>query len=380
MKEFAFSVPQDIVFGVGSVRKLPELLQKSGVDRVLVISGPHLNKMGVVKQITDLIASSGIRFETFTETEANPSIETVNAATELFLRNGANGLVALGGGSPIDTAKAVGALAAFGGKITDYEGAQKIPGKITPLIAIPTTAGTGSEVTGAAVITDRSRNYKFPITSVHLIPKAAILDPALIMSLPAGIAAATGVDAIVHALEAYISKAASPFSDAMAEKALELIGGNIRAFVKDRSNEEAACAMLAGSTFAGISFLWGKLGDVHAMALPLGGFFNIAHGIAVAVLLPVIVEFNAAADTGKYEKIYRYIAENPATEFKPELLAGEIRKLNESLGIPKNLSELGVDPAKIPDMAGQAMKSGNIPVNPVETTIEDVKTLYHQAM
>lgn len=380
MNDFTFSVPQEILFGQGSLQKLPSVMEKLGSKHTFIISGPHLNKMGVVKRVSDILAQAGVSCDAFTETEGNPSVETVDKATAAFQASGADSLIALGGGSPMDVAKAVGVLAKYGGSITEYEGGGKVPGDIIPLVAVPTTAGTGSEVTAFSVITDHSRNYKLTVFSYKLIPSYAILDPDMITSLPASVAAATGVDAMVHALEAYLSTAASPFSDAMAEKALELIGGNIRAFVANRSNVEAAKAMLAGSLFAGIAFSWARLGDVHAMAHPLGGFFNVPHGVANAILLPVVVDYNALADTGKYEKIYRYIAKDPEEKFTTDMLAAEIRSLTASLGIPKNLTEVGVTGDKIPAMAQDAMKSGNIAVNPRSTTQKDIENLYKKAM
>ena len=195
-------------------------------------------------------------------------------------------------------------------------------------------------------------------------------------------AAACGIDAFIHAEEAYVSTAASPFSDAMAEKAMELIGGNIRRFVARRTDLEAAEAMLTGSLFAGIAFSFARLGNVHAMSHPVSAFFNVAHGVANAVLLPVIVEYNALADHGRYEKIYNYISEEeePVKDFKPEMLVEEIKKLNASLGIPKTLSEVGVTEDKIPQMAADAMKSGNIAANPRQTTLKDVEMLYRKAL
>lgn len=380
MKEFTFSVPQDILFGQGSLAKLPSVMEKLGSEHTFIISGPHLNKMGTVGRVKEIVEQAGLSCDTFTETEGNPSVETVDKATAAFLASGADSIIALGGGSPMDVAKAVGVLAKYGGSITEYEGGGKVPGDIVPLVAIPTTAGTGSEVTAFSVITDHSRNYKLTVFSYKLIPSYAILDPELLLSLPASVAAATGVDAMVHALEAYISTAASPFSDAMAEKALELIGGNIRAFVANRSNVEAAGAMLAGSLFAGIAFSWARLGDVHAMAHPLGGYFNVPHGVANAILLPVVVEYNALADQGKYETIYRMIAREPEEVFYVDMLAAEIRSLTESLGIPGSLSEVGVTEDKIPAMAEDAMKSGNIAVNPRSTRKEDIEALYRQAL
>ena len=329
-----------------------------------------------------LLAEAGIQASAFTDCEANPSVETVDKATAQFKESGADFIVAYGGGSPMDVAKAVGVLAKFGGSITEYEGAHKVPGDIVPLIAIPTTAGTGSEVTAFSVITDHSRQYKLTVFSYKLLPAYAILDADLITTVPAPTAAACGMDALIHALEAYISTAASPFSDAMAEKAMELIGGNIRRYVANRTDIEAAQAMLVGSLFAGIAFSFARLGNVHAMSHPVSAHFNVAHGVANAILLPTIVDYNALADHGKYRKIYNYIAQLPlgADEFESFMLADEIRDLNDILGIPASLSEVGVKEDAIPAMAADAMKSGNIAVNPRSSKLEDIEMLYRKAM
>ena len=381
MKDFTFSVPQNIIVGKGSLRRLPELSKELGGTHAFIISGPHLNKIGVVKSCKEALEAAGIAVGVFTETEGNPSVTTVEKATAAFLESGADFLIALGGGSPMDVAKAVGVVAKYGGSITDYEGGGKVPGKMIPLIAIPTTAGTGSEVTAFSVITDHSRNYKLTVFSYELIPAYAILDAELITTVPASVAAACGIDAMVHALEAYISTAASPFSDAMAEKALELIGENIRRYVANRADMEAAEGMLVGSLFAGIAFSWARLGNVHAMSHPVSAFFDVPHGVANAILLPTIVAYNALADHGKYKKVYNYISEVAAgSDFAPEQLAEKLVELNESLGIPKKLSDVGVTEDKLDAMADDAMKSGNIAVNPRTTTKEDILMLYHEAM
>lgn len=382
MEEFAFSVPQNIVAGKGTIKKLPEVAAKLGGKKAFIISGPHLNKIGAVAACEALLAEAGIQAAAFTDCEANPSVETVDKATAQFKESGADFIVAYGGGSPMDVAKAVGVLAKFGGSITEYEGAHKVPGDIVPLIAIPTTAGTGSEVTAFSVITDHSRQYKLTVFSYKLLPAYAILDADLITTVPAPTAAACGMDALIHALEAYLSTAASPFSDAMAEKAMELIGGNIRRYVANRKDMEAAQAMLVGSLFAGIAFSFARLGNVHAMSHPVSAYFNVAHGVANAILLPTIVDYNALADHGKYRKIYNYIAQIPlgTDEFESFMLADEIRSLNDILGIPASLSEVGVKEEAIPAMAADAMKSGNIAVNPRASKLEDIEMLYHQAM
>lgn len=382
MKDFTFKIPQNIEFGMGSLNKLPEILKGSNSNHVFLISDRGLETIGVVKKIQDIIENGGIKCTTYLEVKPNPTISIVDEATALYKECGATSIVALGGGSPLDVAKAVGVLANHGGKITDYEGNHKVPGPVVPTIAIPTTAGTGSEVTASCVITDESRNYKMTVFSYENLPKYVVLDPQLIMTAPASIAASCGVDALIHAMEAYISRNASPFSDAMAEKAMELIGKNLRRFVANRQDEEAACAMMAGCNFAGISFAWARLGNVHAMSHPVSGYFNVPHGVANSILLPTVFEYNALADNGRYEVIYNYIREGNEVinGFKPEMLVEEIKKLNNDLGIPKSLSEVGVKEEMIEAMAKDAMMSGNIPANPRQTNIKDIIELYKKAL
>ncbi|MGG5371998.1 iron-containing alcohol dehydrogenase [Enterococcus sp. AZ196] len=382
MKDFTFKVPQSIEFGIGSLKKLPEILKENQSEHVFLISDRGLEGLGVVKKIQDIIEAAGISCTTYLGTIPNPTVAVVNESAALYKECGATSIVALGGGSSMDVAKTTGVLAKYGGEITDYEGLYKVPGPVVPIIAIPTTAGSGSEVTASAVITDEARNYKMSVISYEMLPKYALLDPELIMTAPASIAAACGIDALIHAMEAYVSRNASPFTDAMAEKAMTLIGGNLRQFVANRQDEEAACAMMAGSTFAGMAFAWAKLGNVHAMSHPLSAYFHIAHGVANAILLPTIVEFNALADRGRYETIYNFIREKkePAADFSPQLLIDEIKKLNADLGIPSCLSEMGVTEDKIPEMAEDAMKSPNVAVNPRLTTIKDIIDLYQKAL
>ena len=285
-------------------------------------------------------------------------------ATAKYLESGADFIVAFGGGSPMDVAKAVGVVAKYGGSVTDYEGAHKVPGPIVPLIAIPTTAGTGSEVTAFSVITDHSRNYKLTVFSYEILPKYAILDAELITT------------------------------DALAEKAMALIGKNIRRFVANRNDIEAAEAMMTGSLFAGIAFSFARLGNVHAMSHPVSAFFDVPHGVANAVLLPVIAEYNALADHGKYLTIYNDISPIPAyaDEFEPMMLVDAIRELCTDIGIPENLT-IAINNAsktgtvtkeeiesRIEPMAVDAMKSGNIAVNPRASRQCDIEMLYRRAL
>jgi alcohol dehydrogenase len=394
MNTFNFSVPQDITVGKGSLAKLPEIAKKLGGSHAFIISGPHLAKMGLVEKAADYLKTVDIKTDAFTEIEANPSVATVEKATEKFKESGADFIVAFGGGFPMDVAKAVGVVAKYGGSITEYEGAHKVPGPIIPLIAIPTTAGTGSEVTAFSVITDHSRDYKLTVFSYELLPAYAILDAELITTAPASVAAACGIDAFIHAEEAYISTAASPFSDAMAEKAMALIGKNIRRFVANRGDMEAAEAMMVGSLFAGIAFSFARLGNVHAMSHPVSAFFDVPHGVANAVLLPVVAEYNALADHGRYLTIYNDISPVPAytDDFEPMMLVDAIHSLCADIGIPENLT-IAINQAsktgevtreeiesKIEAMAVDAMKSGNIAVNPRFSRQCDIEMLYKKAL
>lgn len=382
MDSFSFTIPQNIKFGAGTLDLLPDLAKELGKSKGYIISGPHLNKIGMVAKCRKALKNAGMESECFTETEGNPSTDTVVKATEGFKKSNADFIVAFGGGSPLDVAKAVAVLATYGGNIVDYEGAGKVMGPVVPMIAIPTTAGTGSEVTVFSVITDHSRNYKLTVVSNYLLPAYVILDPDLIATVPANTAAACGIDAMVHALEAYISKAASPFSDIFAREALRLIGGSIRDYVADRSNPAACESMMVGSLFAGIAFSHARLGNVHAMSHPVSAYFDVPHGVANAILLPTVVDFNKdAADPEKYRYIYGCISKDMGADinFTPDMLATEIRMLNYELGILPTLSDIGVTSDKFEQMADDAMKSGNIQCNPQFTMKNDILKLYEQA-
>lgn len=377
---FRYTIPQDIQFGFGALQQVPSMLSGRHTQ-VLLISDHGLEQVGTVGKVCGLLAENGIGCTPFLDVIPNPTTDVVEAAVNRFLASGATAILALGGGSPMDVAKAAGIVAKYGGKIKDYDGAHKVPGSIVPIYAIPTTAGTGSEATAFSVITDPAENYKFTVFSYELLPQHVILDPELIMSLPMGVAASTGIDAMIHALEAYISRLATPFSDAMAEKALELIGRNIRRFVACREDSNAAGAMMLGSHFAGIAFSWARLGNVHAMSHPVSAFYHVAHGVANSVLLPAVLEYNALADTGKYEKIYHYICRSAAqAPFTPAMLVDEVKVMLTDFGIPLHLSAVGVTEAHLNQMVADAMKSGNILANPRQSNAAEIRRLYLAAM
>lgn len=381
MKDFNFNILQNCEFGMGALKKLPDILKACGSDNVLLISDRGLEAIGVVAKVKEIIVAAGLKYNEYLDVVPNPTTDVVAACGKIYKDSGATSMLALGGGSPMDVAKVVGVVAKYGGSVTDYEGVGKVPGPIDPMIAIPTTAGTGSEVTVAAVITDEARNYKLSVLSPFISPKYAVLDPELIMTAPPSIAAACGIDAFIHAMEAYINTAATPFTDAMGEKAMELIGANIRRFVANRKDEDAACAMMLGSTFAGVAFAFARLGNIHAMSHPVSAFFHTPHGVANAVLMPTILEYNALADEGRYAKIYTFVTGKAAgPDFEPMMLVDAIRQLNADLGIPACLADVGVTEDKIPVMAADAMKSGNVLVNPRSSTQKDIEMLYKKAL
>ena len=382
MRSFTFKVPQNVVFGRGALKQLPDILQTENAASVFLVADKGLQQVGLVDKTKAILAEKGIACQEFIDLSVNPTVGNVETATEAFKASGCKSIVALGGGGPMDEAKSVAILVTYGGKITDYAGLGKVPGPVLPLIAIPTTAGTGSEVTASSVITDEKTHFKMAIISYNICPTYALLDPELVMTVPRSVAAACGVDAFIHAMEAYVSKTSSPFTDAMGEHAMRMIGGNIRRYVASRDDEEAASNMLVGSMLAGLAFAWGKLGNIHAMSHPVSGFFHVPHGVANAILMPVIVEYNALADQGRYRVIYDSITQGAKADeyFIPEMLVEELRNLNRELGIPEKLSDVGVTEDKIGVMAIDAMKSVNVVVNPRQTTIQDIEALYRKLL
>lgn len=381
MKEFKISIHQDIHFGENSINLIGEIINGEKVKKVFFVSDRGLEKVGIVKKVINILEKKGIEYSLFLDVEPNPTHLTVEAGVIKFNDSQADSILAVGGGSTLDASKAIAIIATFGGKITDYEGAHTVPGPIIPFFAIPTTAGTGSEVTPAAVITDKDTDWKFSVYDFKLVPKHVFLDPTLLVGLPPHVAASTGMDALVHAIEAYISLNADSFSDACAEKAMELIGKNIRLFVANRENIEAAGNMILGSMFAGMAFARAKLGNIHAMSHPVSAYFGVAHGVANSILLPIILEFNSLADTGRYEKIYNYIKKNETNElFKPSMLINEIYDLLHEFSIPTKLSDVGVNIEKIDLMCRDSLRSSNVLTNPRNTTYEDIKNLFMKAI
>ena len=378
MKLESFSLKQDVIFGVGSVQTLGDHVRKLNGSKVLLVSDPGLVKAGLTGKLEDILQNAGIPFVTFTDVEPDPGCWVVKAANDLLVAEHCDCVVALGGGSAMDTAKSAAIIGYSGKRIHDYWGYYKpVDNETIPVIAIPTTAGTGSEVTRNTVITDENK-YKMVILNDKMLPAIALLDPELITTLPASIAADTGLDALIHAVECYLSDLATPFSDAVAEKAMELIGQALPRFVANRKDIQAASDMLMGSTLAGITLSLCLPNQAHALSHPLTGYYHVPHGRANAMLFPNTMEFNALADKGKYKKIYNLLRSNhPAVEdFEPEMLIDYLRNLNRRLGLPKNLSEMGIGEEHLDEMIVDAQKTKIWEHCPRSTSVADMRALY----
>ena len=290
MNPFEFSIPQNIIVGAGTLAKLPECAKKMGGTHAMILSGPTLKKMGVVDKAADSLKAAGIAADIFTDIEANPSVTTVEKATESYLASGADFLVALGGGSPMDCAKAACARVVRPNKtIPQMRGQLKVMHKLPPFFAVPTTAGTGSETTLAAVVSNTKTHEKYAINDPCLRPKFAVLDPELTVGLPPHITSTTGMDALTHAVEAYIGKSNTKSTRDYAEKAVAIIFANLETAYKDGKNINARGQMLLGSFYGGMAFTRAYVGYVHAVAHNLGGMYGIPHGLANAVILPVML-------------------------------------------------------------------------------------------
>lgn len=367
---------QTVYYGPKAIEALDGLLDPDKYKGIVLVTGPTLHKKEIDRPILDCLEASKIPFSVFSDTEADPSIATVESIARLCLATKADLVIAFGGGSPMDAAKAAAVLAVYGKDAADYEGGGKVPGPVLPLIAIPTTAGTGSETTSFAVITDPTRQAKMTIASPYLIPETVILDPAFLAMVPQRTAAFCGMDALIHALESYLSKAADPISLAFSKEALARIGGSLQTYVDDRKDEKAALEMLIGSYLAGRAFNRARLGNVHALSHPLSAYFHLPHGMANALLLPAVLEFNEESRFGQLEKL---IFGDSSPAYEPGAFVKKIRALNQALGIPASLKEAGVDPSFFEVMAKDAMQSGNVLVNPRKTSLEDLIEIYRQA-
>lgn len=382
MSAFNFYFPTRVQCSSGIAKKTGQLLKPYSIEKLLIITDPGLMASSIVDGILQSLREADIPYEIFSGVEPNPTTDVLEAAIAFLAETGCDAVLGFGGGSSIDTAKGVVAMATNPGGILDYEGYDKLKVQPLPLFAIPTTAGTGSECTASTVFTNKETLFKTVIVSPLLYPKLAILDPDLTLNLPPAITAATGMDALTHAIESYVSKQANPISQGMAIHAIRLISQSLfKAYVVG-SDVESREKMLVASLLAGIAFAQSKLGNVHAISHTLGGVFNIPHGIANAALLPYVVSFNLVACPERYRDIALAMGQDISglTDLQAaRTVVPRVVALNESLGIPSNIKDLGVDLAVLSKMVSDSMRSGNVLVNPRITRAADIQRIIENA-
>jgi len=379
-----FPVPTDIHFGFGVVRSLAERVHSFGCNRVFLVTDAGIRSAGILDPVLALFSAAGIGCDVYDEVKPDSGSDLIVEATRRLMRSQAGVIVGIGGGSSLDTAKAVAMLATNPGSLLSRTGLHRVENRSLPVIAVPTTAGTGSEVSLWSVFTNDQTGLKVAIGSFHLYPAIALCDPELSLDLPPELTATTGMDALAHAIECYTNTACQPISSALALSAIELIGSNLRGAVSGSRNRASRYAMLLGSTMAGIAMNPTRLGLAHALAMPLGSWdLRIPHGLAIAVTLPRVMRFNHTAAPERFAKVAEALGEitGEISLSKAALLAVEaVEKLSSDIGIPRGLSQCGLRSDHVQLVVEEAMKSGNVAVNPRRTTREDLAGILEQSL
>ena len=379
----SYFCPTRILMGVNAHEKLEEVIKKLNCSRLFMAVDAALLESEFYRRIHSVLQRCNVTPSLFTDIEPDPGANTVAKAFELCRSSNAQVILAIGGGSTIDVAKSVGILATNGGRIQDYEGIEKFSTPPLPRIAIHTTAGTGSEVSGSCAITNSETSLKMAIRHAALNPaNVAILDPMALKTLPAPVAAYSGMDAFVHAFESFLSVNANPLTDALNLHALELVSHNIRQFVANRNNLEAGLAMLCGSSLAGMAFGATGLGNVHCMARIVGTCFHVSHGLSTAICLPHVAEFNLVANPRRYGRVAAamggLVSGMPELDAAAEALRA-IQSLCRDLGIPERLRDIGATEDKFPEMARFCIEENYNRWNPRHTTYDDFLALFRKA-
>ena len=369
--------------GKGAIAEIATEIKARGFKNAFVCSDPDLIKFNVTKKVTDILDNAEITYEIFSDIKANPTIENVQAGVEAFKASGADCIVAIGGGSSMDTAKAIGIIIENPefADVRSLEGVAPTKNKCTPIIAVPTTAGTAAEVTINYVITDAEKNRKMVCVDVHDIPVVAVVDPDMMATMPKGLTAATGMDALTHAIEGYITGGAWEMSDMFHIKAIEIIAKSLRGAVDN--TDEGREGMALGQYIAGMGFSNVGLGIVHSMAHPLGALYDTPHGVANAIILPTVMEYNAPATGEKYRDIAKAMGvdgvDAMSLEDARKAAIDAVKKLSNDVGIPADLKEI-VKKEDIDFLAQSAFDDACRPGNPRETSVAEIKELYLKLM
>lgn len=381
---YGFYIPTVTLMGIGAHKEVGRQVKVLGGKKPLLVTDKGITQAGMTDRIKSLIKEdTGIDVVVFDETVPNPTDKNVHDGLKVFKDNGCDMIISLGGGSSHDCAKGIGIVATNGGNIRDYEGIDKSTRSMPPFIAINTTAGTASEMTRFCIITNTDTKVKMAIVDWRVTPNVAINDPLLMLGMPPSLTAATGMDALTHAVEAYVSTIATPVTDACALKAIELISRYLRSAVANGADIEARDQMAYAEYLAGMAFNNASLGHVHAMAHQLGGFYDLPHGVCNAILLPHVERFNLIAKLDRFVDIAIAMGENVeglSTRDAAEKALQAIEKLSRDVGIPSGLKELGVKKEDIPIMAQNAMKDACGLTNPRCPSLQDIIQIYENAL
>ncbi|MDO6459593.1 iron-containing alcohol dehydrogenase [Granulosicoccaceae sp. 1_MG-2023] len=375
-------LPRIMQVGEGAAQQVADVLTSLGCSRPLIITDKMMVELGYAGRIQEYLAQQNLCADVFDDTVPEPTVSSIAAGVDKVRNGDYDCIIALGGGSPIDSAKAIGILGKFGGVMQDYKFPRVVHEAGLPIIAIPTTAGTGSEVTRFTIITDESNDEKMLCVGVGFMPVAALVDFSLTLSLPARTTADTGIDALTHAMEAYVSKKANLYSDSQALSAMRLIGPNLRRAYHDGSDKQAREAMMLGSTLAGVAFSNASVALVHGMSRPIGAAFHVPHGLSNAMLLPAVTEYSIPAAPERYADCARAMgvaAETDDTEQANRKLLDELQALNDELQVPTP-ALFGIDREEffqlMPTMAEQALQSGSPGNNPKVPDADDIIRIY----
>lgn len=376
---FQFSAHINLRFGAGAVNALPTEIVALGARKVMIVTDPGVHRAGLTTGLLDGLKAQGVAFEVFDEVESNPRDTTIHAGAERALSFKPDLFVGFGGGSAMDAAKGIALLVTNGGNIGDYDGTDKVKKDLPYLIAVPTTAGTGSEVTANAALTNSQTHSKMSVRSPRLMPKMAVVDPVLLASLPKIMAATAGLDALSHAIEGFLSVRASVLSDVFALESIRLIGRNLRPFVANPANVEAASAMALGSTLAGFVISNTGTGNDHAIARALGGLFDTPHGLATGVLLPHVMRFNAPARPERFVRMAQVLGMSIDGDdvTVADRVCDAVEQLVRDVGVPTHLASINIDRASIPDLVAIALR--NVGPNPRRTSADEMKALIETA-
>lgn len=376
-------VSPEIIFGVGARKTVGNFARTFGANRVLIVSDPGVQAAGWVADVEASLQELDIDYRLFTDVSPNPRAEEVMRGAELYQQEGCNVIVAIGGGSPMDCAKGIGIVSANRGHILTFEGVDQIQAPIPPLIFIPTTAGTSADVSQFAIISDQESRCKISIISKAVVPDVSLIDPETTTTMDPFLTACTGVDALVHAVEAYVSTASGPLTDSHALEAIRLVSGNLTALVANPHDLALREAVMLGSMKAGLAFSNAILGAVHAMSHSLGGYLDLPHGLCNSILLEHVIDFNYAAAEDKFKIIADTVGIDTRGMNRNQIkqrLMHDVQTLKREVGLTQRLKETGVSSSDIPMLSRQAMKDPCILTNPRKSNKRDVEVVYEEAL